>query len=108
MADILEIADPLWDESCRNLKIQRKTEKVLHLRGEDGQGNTAGESDNNRIWDELEDHTHLTYSHDHKEDTGHDCGDDESLHTILADNSGYDYDECTGWTSDKEVRSAKE
>ena len=53
MADILEIADPLRDESCRNLKVKRKAEEILHLRREDCKSDTAGESNYDRIRDIL-------------------------------------------------------
>ena len=58
-ADILEIAYPLRDEASRHFQVKRKPEEILHLRREDGQCDTAGESDHDRIRDELEDYTHL-------------------------------------------------
>ena len=108
MAYILEIADPLRNEAGRNLKIQRQTEEVLHLSREDGKCNTAGEAHDNRIRDEFKDDAHLAHTHHHKENTCHDCGDDQTLHSILADDSCNDHDECSGRTSDEEVGSAEE
>ena len=105
---ILEIACPLRDKACRYLEIKRKAEEILHLGREDGQGDTACESHYDRIRDELEYDTHLADSHYNEEYSRHDGCNDEALHAILADNTCYDYDECTGRTSDKEVRTSEE
>ena len=102
-SDILEIAGPLRYETGRHLKVKRETEEVLHLRGEDGQGNTACEAHHNRIWNELEYHAHLAHAHQHKEYARHDGSDNQSLHSVLAHDTGHNDDECTCRTADKEV-----
>ena len=107
-AHILEITDPLRNESRRYLKVKRKSEEILHLRREDRQGDTASESDYYRIRDEFEYDTHLAHTHDNEEDTRHDGRDDEALHAVLADDAGHDHDKRSGRTSDKEVGSSEE
>ena len=96
------------NESGRNREIERQTEEVLHLGREDGEGNTAGETDHDRIRDELEDHSHLEHSHQDKEDSGHDGSYDESLHAVLAHNARNNHDECSGRSSDKEIGTSEE
>ena len=103
MIEILEVADPLRDKSCRHLKIERESKEILHLGREDRQGNTTGESYYDRIWDELENHSHLTHSHHNQEDSRHDSGNDKPLHSILSHNAGNNNNECTGRSTDKEV-----
>jgi hypothetical protein len=100
---ILEIADPLRDETRRYLKIKWKSEEILHLSREDGQSDTTCETYDYRIWYELEDRSHLAETHSYEEHTCHDCSDDEALHSILAHNTGNDYDKRSSRTSDKEV-----
>ena len=57
---------------------------------------------------ELEDRSHLAQSHDKEEDSGHYGRNDKSLHSVLADNTGNDYDEGSRRTSDQIVRSTEE
>ena len=107
-AEILKITCPLRDESCRHSQIQRETEEILHLRRENRKSDTACESHYYRIRDEFKDDTHLEYSHKHKKDSRHNGSYDESLHSILRDDSCNDHDEGTGRTSDKEVGTSEE
>ena len=51
-----EIGDPFGDEICGHL-IHRQAEKIFHLRGEDGQGDTTRKAYDNRVGDELDHRT---------------------------------------------------
>ena len=106
--DVIEIACPLGNESCRHFQVKRKTEEILHLSGKYRQGDTAGESDHYRIRYELEYHTHLAQSHHHEKYSRHNGGDDEALHSVLADDAGHNHNESTCRAAYKEVGTSKE
>ena len=50
---MFEIGDPFGNEIRRDL-IHCQPKKVFHLRGENGEGDTTGETDNDRVGDKLD------------------------------------------------------
>ena len=51
--EMFEIGDPFGNEIRRDL-IHCQPKKVFHLRGENGDGDTTGETDNDRVGDKLD------------------------------------------------------
>ena len=80
---------------------------ILHLGGKDSQRDTAGESYDNRIRDELEDDSHLEDSHDNQDYAGHYRGDRQAGHSVLAYDAGDNHDEGSGRASDEKACAAE-
>ena len=59
--EMADIDNPFLDEITRNI-VDRKAEKVFQLRGKDGQGNTAGESHDDRVRDVFDDGSQVKQS----------------------------------------------
>ena len=92
------VAAPFLDEVGR-YRVDGQSEEVLYLCGEDGNGNTAGESYNNRVGDVLDDSAEFQHAKHNKEYACHECGYGETLKAVLLYDAVYDDDESTRRTS---------
>ena len=112
--DVLGIADPLADEIARRLqrnadgltsladRLLGETEDVAHLCSEDGDGNTGCETHDDGIGDELDERTQTERTQRHKDDSGQNGGDEQTLQSVfgIVDNTIYNNDESSRGTSD--------
>ena len=98
-AEVLEVDHPLADKVGRHLG-NLHAEEVLDLCCEDGQRDTAREAHDDGVRDVLDDGTHAQHAHEDEEDTRHEGGDDESVHTIVGDDAEDDDDERSRGTAD--------
>ncbi len=78
------------------------------MRGEDGDGNTAGESDDDGIGDVLDDGAQSENTQQDEKDASHEGGNGESLHTILLNDAIDDDDEGTRGTAYLNLTSSEE
>ncbi len=90
---------PLPDEIRRN-RAHLKSQQVLHLAGEDDQGDAGGESESDRVWDELDGPAESGESHDDKDDARHQSRDPQSVEPVLLDDSVDNHDEGAGRSPD--------
>ena len=98
---------PLLDEVGRN-GVHLHAQQVFYLRGEDGDGNTAGESDDDGIGDVLDDGAQSENTQQDEKDASHEGGNGESLHTILLNDAIDDDDEGTRGTAYLNLTSSEE
>ena len=73
-----------------------QTEEVFDLGGEDGDGDTAGESYHNRVGDIFDDGAEMEQTEEHQEGTRHEGGNGQSLDAVLLDDAVDDDDKRTG------------
>ena len=97
--EVGEISHPLADEIGGDI-IDLQAKEVDDLCGEDGQGDTAGEADNDGIRDELDDRAEFEETEEHENDTSHESGDGEAGEAVVADDVVDDDDEGAGGASD--------
>ena len=105
--ETLEIDTPFLQE-VRRIGSQCQTEEILDLSGEDGYGDTAGETYHDRIRDVLDDGTESEQSEEHQEETCHQRCDGQSLESILLDDAVDDDDECSCRSADLHFASAED
>ena len=102
-----DVAAPFLDEVGR-YGVDGKSEEVLDLCGEDGNGNTAGESYYNRVGDVLDDSAKLKHSEHNKEHTCHESGYGKTFKSVFLYNAVYDDDESTSRTSNLYFAAAEQ
>ena len=100
------VIDPFVDE-VRRYVGQTETEEIVHLGGENRDGYTRCESDNNRIGDELDDRAEVEQTHNNEDDTCHNRGDSQSGKTILLDDAVDDDNKSAGGTAYLHFAAAK-
>ena len=97
-----KVSTPLWDELAGKVcNLQAK--EVLHLGREDYHSDTAGESYYNRVRDELDDAAQFEDTHKYQHYTCQYSCNDKARDAVLGNNAVYNYNECSGRTSNKEV-----
>ena len=106
MAEVLEITNPFMYEVSRHI-LDAQAEQIVHLRGEDRQRDTARETHDHRVRDELDDATQVEETHENQQDTRHDRGDSQTTQAILLDDAIDDHDERTRRSTDLHLRSAE-
>src|ERR1051326_2673943 len=89
---------PLLDKIRRN-RAHLQSEKVLDLRRENDERYTACEPDDDGIWNEFDCGAKSGETHNHEDDAGHDCGDDQSVHPIGLNNAIDNNNEGAGWAA---------
>ena len=65
------IALPLGYELCRHGGVNLQAQQVLHLRAEDGDGNTAGEARGYGVRNEFDQRAHAAHAENNEEDARH-------------------------------------
>ena len=86
VADVLEVGNPFLDE-VGGVAAHLHSREVLYLRGEDGYGDTAGESHDDGVGNVLYNCPEPEHSHEDEEHASHERGDGESLNAILGDDA---------------------
>ena len=104
--EILEVDYPLPGEVARHFG-GREAEQILDLRGEDRHGDTAGETDDDRVGNEFDDRPQAEESQQDQEYARHDRGDGQSLDAVLLDDAIDDHDECTCGAADLYATAAE-
>ena len=93
-SEVADVAPPLLYEVARHL-VDAQSEEVFYLRGENRDGDTAGESHDDGVGDELDDGAQMQHSEEDEEGTCHQSGNGEPLEAILLDDAIDDDDEGT-------------
>ena len=107
MGDVPEVADPFWDEARRHGHVS-EAEEVLHLSGEDGEGDAAGESHHDGVGDEFEHSPHPAQAHSDEHHSRHNRGNCEALYSVLGDDARDYDDKCPRRTPYQEARTAED
>ena len=94
MSQVLEIGNPFLNEVAWN-GIHLHAQQILYLRSEDGDGDTAGETNDDGVGNVLDDGTQAQQAETDKENTRHECGDGETLYAILVDDASHDDNKST-------------
>ncbi len=102
----VDVGNPLFDKVGGH-DGHRQAEQVLDLRGEDGEGNTAGEADNDRVRNVLDDRAEMQHAEHNEEDTRHQRGDGQSLETVLLDDAIYYNNERARRSTDLNLRASE-
>lgn len=96
---MLNVADPLLNEVGRHGFFDVETEQVFDLGGENGQGDTAGETYDDGVGDVADDGAETQHAEQDEEETRHDGGDGESCESVLLDDAVDDDNEGTRRTA---------
>ena len=99
IAQVGQVDAPFGDE-LRGDVLQPQPEEVVDLGGEDGQGDTGGEADDDGVWDELDDRAEPEKPHQHQYQSGHQCGQGETFKPEAGDDAVDDHDERAGGAAD--------
>ena len=105
--DVLGIDAPLAQEVGRNA-VNLQTEEVLDLRGEDGQRDTGGKTDHDRVGDIFDDGAQVQDAHQDQECAGHEGRDHQAVHAVFLDDSEDNDDEGAGGAADLDLAAAEE
>ena len=106
MSQVLEIGNPFLNEVAWN-GIHLHAQQILYLCGEDGDSDTAGETNDDGVGNVLDDSTQAQQAETDKENTRHECGDGETLYAILVDDASHDDNKSTRRTANLYFRTAK-
>ena len=106
ITEITEIGTPFCKEFSRIL-VHCHTEEILNLCGEDGDGDTAGETHHDGVGDVLDDGAQTKHAQEDEEHTCHQRGDGQSLYAILMDDAIDDDDEGTRRTANLHLRTTE-
>ena len=101
-----EVDTPFGDEVGRHA-ADLKAEEVLDLRGEDGDGDTAGETHHDGIGDELDDGAEAEHAKQDKKDTRQHGGYHQAGEAKLLDDAVDDDDESAGGAANLYARAAE-
>ena len=104
---IIYIGAPLLDEVGGYL-CHLHAQQVLDLCGEDGDSDTAGETDHDGVGDVLDDGAQTEHAQHDKEHTGHQRGHGQSLHAVLLDDAIDDDDEGSRGTANLHFAASEE
>ena len=105
--DVLGIDAPLAQE-VRWDAFDLQAEEVLDLRGENGQCDTGGKADHDRVGDVFDDGSQVQDAHHDQECTGHEGRDHQAVHAVFLDDSEDDDDEGAGGAADLDLAAAEE
>jgi hypothetical protein len=104
---VLYVANPLLDEIGRH-RVDGQSEEVLNLCGEDGYGDTACETYNNRVGDVLDDSSELQQSEQYEEYACHDGSNGESFDAVFLDDAVDDNNKSSRRTSNLYLTAAEQ
>ena len=96
--EVPEVDGPLRETVGREL-VDGETQHVFDLCGEDGEGDTAGETHDNGVGYELDDAAQAEESHHDKHGSCHGCGNGKPFEAVALYDTEYDDDECAGGAS---------
>src|SRR5205085_11500815 len=105
----MEVCDkdrPLGDEFGRD-GVHAQPKKILHLTGENDDGDSAGEADNHRVRDKLDGAAKLRDAEYNEDDARHHRCYDQTVDTVSLHNAVHDYNECAGRPADLDSRAAE-
>ena len=103
----VDVGNPLLNE-IRGYDGHRQAEQILDLRGEDGEGDTAGEAHDDGVRDVLDDRAQMQYAEHDEEDARHERGDGQTLEAVLLDDAIYNNNERTRRTTDLYLRASED
>ena len=84
-----------------------KSEEIFQLSDYNCNSNSGSESGCDRKWDEFDQTSEMAQSHQNQKDTGEDCRNDKSIHSVFGNNAGDDCCECSRWSGNLYTASAK-
>ena len=105
--DVLGIDAPLTQEVGRDA-VDLQAEEVLDLRGENGQRDTGGKADHNRVGDVFDDGAKMQDAHHDQESAGHESRNHQTVHAVFLDDAEDDDDEGAGGAADLDLAAAEE
>ena len=105
--EMSEIAHPFVDKAGGHCALNVQAEKIFDLRGEDGERDPGRKTDNNGIGNKLNHTPQTKHTEQHKEETGHDRGNQQSGKTETLDHAVDDDDESPRGATDLHATSAQ-
>ena len=84
-----------------------ESEEIFQLSDYNCNSNSGSESGCDRKWDEFDQTSEMAQSHQNQKDTGEDCCNDKSIHSVFGNNAGDDCCECSRWSGNLYTASAK-
>ena len=106
-AKVADICYPLLYKVAGHA-LHRQSEQILDLCGKDGQRNTAGKTYHYGVRYILDDGTQVQHAKHNQEHARHQCGNGQSLKSVLLYNTVNDDDKCAGRSAYLHLRSAQQ
>ena len=108
-AEVAEVERPFADEVSRDgFAAEVEPEEIGDLRGEDRNGDSGRESDDDRVGDELDDRAQPEGAHCDEQSARHERGDQQTRFAVLLDDAVDDDDEGARGAADLHAAAAQQ